>query len=74
MGSAAAGGVWGVCSVYLPTVLFDQTPEWNRGPQGKLILQDEDGTSKQEGDYKRLNTLAHYKVSEEIGDKAPSHL
>ncbi|XP_064605454.1 plexin-A2-like isoform X2 [Liolophura sinensis] len=46
----------------LDLVLFDQTPEWNRGPQGKLILQDEDGTSKQEGDYKRLNTLAHYKV------------
>ena len=30
--------------------------------KGRLILQDEDVTTKAESDYRRLNTLAHYKV------------
>ena len=30
--------------------------------KGRLILQDEDLTTKAESDYRRLNTLAHYKV------------
>lgn len=36
--------------------------EWITGAQASLILQDEDRTSKQEGEFRRLNTLAHYKV------------
>lgn len=35
--------------------------EWNKN--SRLILYDEDKTSKMDGDdYKRLNTLAHYKI------------
>jgi plexin A len=36
--------------------------EWITGVQGRIVLQDEDVTSKTEGDYKQLNTLQHYKV------------
>lgn len=36
--------------------------EWRTGLKGRLVLQDEDMTTKNEGEYKRLNTLAHYKV------------
>ena len=44
-----------------PNLLFALT-EWRTGVQGRLILQDEDKSCKQEGDMRRLNTLAHYKV------------
>lgn len=37
--------------------------EWRTGGSGRLLLQDLDVTSKAEvGGWKRLNTLAHYKV------------
>ena len=36
--------------------------EWRTGTSGRLILYDEDSTSKVEGDWKKLNTLAHYRV------------
>ncbi|CAH1783359.1 unnamed protein product [Owenia fusiformis] len=37
--------------------------EWRNGVRGRMILQDEDLTTKVEsGDYKKINTLAHYKV------------
>ncbi|XP_064633300.1 plexin-A4-like isoform X2 [Lineus longissimus] len=36
--------------------------EWVTGVQGRIVLQDEDVTSKTEGDYKQVNTLQHYKV------------
>ena len=36
--------------------------EWRTGVKGRVILQDEDLTTKAESDYRRLNTLAHYKV------------
>ena len=39
-------------------------PEWRNGKRGRVILQDEDMTTKVEGEYKRYNTLAHYKVSD----------
>ena len=36
--------------------------EWRTGTSGRLVLYDEDSTSKVEGDWKKLNTLAHYRV------------
>jgi len=36
--------------------------EWRTGTSGRIILSDEDATSKIEGDWKRLNTLQHYRV------------
>lgn len=37
--------------------------EWRQGRLTRIILQDEDITTKIESDWKRLNTLAHYQVS-----------
>lgn len=37
-------------------------PEWRSGVAGHLILSDEDLTSVVQGNWKRLNTLQHYKV------------
>lgn len=45
------------------TALFDQSSEWHTGMKGQLILQDDDNTTKMDGEYKKVNTLAHYKVS-----------
>lgn len=36
--------------------------EWRTGQTGRLILSDEDTTSRTDGDWRRYNTLAHYKV------------
>ena len=36
--------------------------EWRTGTSGRLILYDEDSTTKTEGDWKRINTLQHYRV------------
>lgn len=38
--------------------------EWRHGRGGHLTLQDEDLTTKTIGQWKRLNTLAHYGVKE----------
>lgn len=38
--------------------------EWRHGRGGHLTLQDEDLTTKCCGDWKRINTLAHYGVKE----------
>ena len=38
--------------------------EWRTGQSGRLILSDEDQTSKIEGEWRRINTLAHYKCSD----------
>ena len=47
-------------------VLYDKsahTTDWTNGNKGgRLILQDDDSTTRVEGEYKRLNTLNHYKV------------
>lgn len=36
--------------------------EWRTGTSGRLILYDEDSTTKIDGDWKRRNTLQHYRV------------
>uniref|UniRef100_A0A4W3GVX0 Plexin-A2 n=1 Tax=Callorhinchus milii TaxID=7868 RepID=A0A4W3GVX0_CALMI len=42
----------------------DMDLEWRQGRMARVVLQDEDITTKIENDWKRLNTLAHYQVSE----------
>ncbi len=53
------------------SIPFSQRPmkedldlEWRTGQSGRLILSDEDQTSKTESEWKRINTLAHYKCSD----------
>ncbi|KAK4872260.1 hypothetical protein RN001_016384 [Aquatica leii] len=36
--------------------------EWRTGTAGRLILYDEDSTTKIEGEWKKRNTLQHYRV------------
>lgn len=38
--------------------------EWRQGRVARIILQDEDVTTKIDNDWKRLNMLAHYQVNE----------
>ncbi|RXN17719.1 plexin-A4 isoform X1 [Labeo rohita] len=40
----------------------DMDLEWRQGRVVRVILQDEDVTTKIEGDWKRLNMLSHYQV------------
>ncbi|KAI9533616.1 Plexin-A4, partial [Dissostichus eleginoides] len=40
----------------------DMDLEWRQGRGQRVILQDEDVTTKIEGDWKRLNMLFHYQV------------
>ncbi|XP_066561226.1 plexin-A4 [Amia ocellicauda] len=40
----------------------DMDLEWRQGRGARVILQDEDVTTKIENDWKRLNMLAHYQV------------
>ncbi|XP_043933071.1 plexin-A2 [Protopterus annectens] len=42
----------------------DMDLEWRQGRMARVVLQDEDITTKIEGDWKRLNTLMHYQVSD----------
>ncbi|KAG7224369.1 hypothetical protein INR49_004711 [Caranx melampygus] len=42
---------------------IDYKQLWRQGRLTRIILQDEDVTTKIESDWKRLNTLAHYQVS-----------
>uniref|UniRef100_A0A8C4QGN1 Uncharacterized protein n=1 Tax=Eptatretus burgeri TaxID=7764 RepID=A0A8C4QGN1_EPTBU len=42
----------------------DRDLEWRQGQMGRMLLQDEDVTTKTENDWKQLNTLAHYQVIE----------
>ncbi|XP_075434416.1 plexin-A3-like [Ascaphus truei] len=42
----------------------DMDLEWRQGRATRIILQDEDVTTKIECDWKRLNTLAHYQVAD----------
>uniref|UniRef100_A0A672KNS4 Plexin A1 n=1 Tax=Sinocyclocheilus grahami TaxID=75366 RepID=A0A672KNS4_SINGR len=41
----------------------DMDLEWRQGRMARIILQDEDVTTKIDNDWKRLNTLAHYQVT-----------
>lgn len=43
---------------------FPLFKEWRQGRIARIILQDEDVTTKIDNDWKRLNTLAHYQVHE----------
>ncbi|KAG9485444.1 hypothetical protein GDO78_008491 [Eleutherodactylus coqui] len=43
---------------------LDMDLEWRQGRIARVVLQDEDITTKIEGDWKRLNTLLHYQVSD----------
>uniref|UniRef100_A0AAZ3SX71 Sema domain-containing protein n=1 Tax=Oncorhynchus tshawytscha TaxID=74940 RepID=A0AAZ3SX71_ONCTS len=40
----------------------DMDLEWRQGRMARIILQDEDVTTKIDNDWKHLNTLAHYQV------------
>uniref|UniRef100_A0AAR2JT71 Plexin-A1 n=1 Tax=Pygocentrus nattereri TaxID=42514 RepID=A0AAR2JT71_PYGNA len=42
----------------------DMDLEWRQGRMARIILQDEDVTTKIDNDWKRLNTLAHYQVTD----------
>uniref|UniRef100_A0A8C9U069 Plexin A2 n=1 Tax=Scleropages formosus TaxID=113540 RepID=A0A8C9U069_SCLFO len=42
----------------------DMDLEWRQGRVARVVLQDEDITTKIENDWKRLNTLLHYQVSD----------
>uniref|UniRef100_A0A8C5D0I5 Plexin A3 n=1 Tax=Gadus morhua TaxID=8049 RepID=A0A8C5D0I5_GADMO len=42
----------------------DMDLEWRQGRLTRIILQDEDVTTKIESDWKRLNSLAHYQVTD----------
>ncbi|XP_060691320.1 plexin-A1-like isoform X1 [Hemiscyllium ocellatum] len=42
----------------------DMDLEWRQGRIARIILQDEDVTTKIDNDWKRLNTLAHYQVTD----------
>ncbi|XP_049316006.1 plexin-A2 [Bactrocera dorsalis] len=41
--------------------------EWRTGASGRVILYDEDTTSKTESEWKKLNTLQHYNVPDGAG-------
>ncbi|KAG7229728.1 hypothetical protein INR49_012524, partial [Caranx melampygus] len=42
----------------------DMDLEWRQGRMARIILQDEDVTTKIDNDWKRLNTLAHYQLED----------
>lgn len=45
-----------------PTLSCLWSAEWRQGRMARVILQDEDVTTKIECDWKRVNSLAHYQV------------
>lgn len=55
--------------LWLCPSVFPSSSEWRQGRMARIILQDEDVTTKIDNDWKRLNTLAHYQV---ILDLPPS--
>lgn len=55
-----AGG--GSLCVLMADVWFVFLSEWRQGRMARVVLQDEDITTKIENDWKRLNTLMHYQV------------
>uniref|UniRef100_A0A8C5BB53 Plexin A1b n=1 Tax=Gadus morhua TaxID=8049 RepID=A0A8C5BB53_GADMO len=42
----------------------DMDLEWRQGRMARIILQDEDVTTKIDNDWKRLNNLVHYQVTD----------
>lgn len=61
-------GTWDVNITHLKISPVHKQPffffstEWRQGRTARVVLQDEDITTKIEGDWKRLNTLMHYQV------------
>lgn len=55
-------------------LVFASPPEWRQGRIARVVLQDEDITTKIEGDWKRLNTLMHYQVRRQPQRTAPTRL
>lgn len=55
-----------VC-VGVRSILILLITEWRQGRMARIILQDEDVTTKIDNDWKRLNTLAHYQVKQRAG-------
>lgn len=55
-----------VC-VGVRSILILLITEWRQGRMARIILQDEDVTTKIDNDWKHLNTLAHYQVRGERG-------
>lgn len=61
-----------ICYVFLGKLLSFYSEEWRQGRLARIILQDEDVTTKIDNDWKRLNTLAHYQVNEQAQRHAAS--
>lgn len=55
-------GVMFVCVYTGDSCHIVSVAEWRQGRLARIILQDEDVTTKIDNDWKRLNTLAHYQV------------
>lgn len=55
-----------MCCVVWHQPLYFYAEEWRQGRMARIILQDEDVTTKIDNDWKRLNTLAHYQVKEQM--------
>lgn len=55
-------------------LVFASPAEWRQGRIARVVLQDEDITTKIEGDWKRLNTLMHYQVRKQPQQTAPRKL
>jgi len=47
---------------YIISCIIFHVAEWRTGASGRLILYDEDSTTKTEGEWKKRNTLNHYRV------------
>ena len=47
-----------------PTI-YDVDLEWRHGQGGRLVLQDEDMSTKTLNGWRRLNTLSHYGIHEQ---------
>ena len=60
-------------TIYRPVSLSARRPkhsdldlEWRTGTSGRLILYDEDSTTKTQGDWKRIYTLNYYRVPDGV--------
>lgn len=54
-----------------PNIPYSQRPhrdsvdiEWRTGQSGRILLSDVDTTSKQDNEWKKINTLSHYRVQD----------
>ncbi|XP_052778505.1 plexin-B1-like [Mya arenaria] len=49
----------------LPVDTTELLLEWHAGFSGRMILRDKDNTSKLDGEWIRVNTMAHYAVADQ---------